>query len=105
LLPPETVAVVAALRSRLDVAEPGTVLEPVVFDPQAPDLEILDPETLLELAASRAWHSGDQDAFDKALARLPIDSAEQHRRLAGLCERSRLRSEMQGLFSNQDRLV
>jgi len=94
-LPPEAVAVVVALRAWLDVAEPGAVWEPVAFDPSSPQPEQLDPETLLELAAARAWHSGDQDTFDRALARLPSDRAEQHRQLAALCERSRLRSEAQ----------
>ncbi len=103
-LPAEAVAAVAALRTWLDVAEPGAVFEPAVFDPPAPESEQLDPETLLELAAARAWRSGDHEAFDKALARLPADRAQYHRRMAEVCERSRLRSEAQRLSSHQDRL-
>lgn len=103
-LPAEAVTTVAALRSWLDVAEPGTAWEPVVFDPPAPEPEQLDPETLLELAAARAWRSGDHEAFDRALARLPVDRAQHHRRMAEVCERSKLRSEAQRLSSNQDRL-
>jgi hypothetical protein len=90
-LPAEAVAVVAAMRAWLDVAEPGEVFEPVAFAPPSPRPEQLDPETLLELAAARAWHSGDQDAFDKALARLPSDRAEHHRGMASVCERIRLK--------------
>ena len=103
-LPAEAFAAVAALRTWLDVAEPGAVLDPVVFDPPAQAPEQLDPETLLELAAARAWRSGDHEAFDRALARLPTDRAQHHRRMAEVCERSRLRSEALRLLSSQDRL-
>lgn len=103
-LPADAVAAVTALRTWLDLAEPGAVFEPAVFHPPAPEPEQLDPETLLELAAARAWRSGDHEAFDRALARLPADRAQHHRRMAAVCERSRLRSEAQRLSSNQDRL-
>lgn len=103
-LPAEAVAAVTALRTWLDLAEPGAVFEPTVFDPPASEPEQLDPETLLELAAVRAWRTGDHEAFDRALARLPADRAQHHRRMAAVCERSRLRSEAQRFSSNQDRL-
>lgn len=103
-LPAEAVAAVVALRTWMDVAEPGAVLEPGIFEPPVPEPEQLDPETLLELAAARAWRSGDHEAFDRALARLPAERAQHHRRMAEVCERSRLRSEAQRLSSNQDRL-
>lgn len=62
-----------------------------IHEPVQPECEQLDPEALLEVAASRAWYSGDQEAFEKALARLPVDRAAMHRRLAGICEMARLR--------------
>lgn len=99
-LPAEAVAAVVTLRTWLDVAEPGAVLEPVVFDPPAPEPEQLDPETLLELAAARAWRSGDQKAFDKALTRLPADRADHHRRMAAVCDlissRQEARAQLKG---------
>jgi hypothetical protein len=91
-LPTETVKLFEQLRAKVDAAEPGAVLQLPMLEAPAPEREPpLDPEALLEVATSRAWYSGDQEAFEKALARLPADRAAVHKRLAGICEMARLR--------------
>lgn len=103
-LPADAAAVLAALRAWLDAGAPGGTWQAPELSSPTHMTEPLDPETLLELAAARAWQAGDQEGFDKALARLPADRAAHHRRMAAVCERSRLRSEVQRLSRNQDRL-
>lgn len=95
LLPPElpadAAAVQAALRSWLEDGAPGGTWQVPEMGPPAAVTEPPESEVLLELAAARAWRDGDQEAFDKALAGLPIDSADHHRRMAGVCDLIRTR--------------
>lgn len=90
LLPPalsvDAEAVQAALRAWLDDGAPGGIWQVPELGPHASRAEPLEPEILLELTAARAWKAGDQEAFDKALARLPEDRAEHHRRMAQVCD-------------------
>jgi hypothetical protein len=79
-------------------AEPVPVLEPEVATTEQPD-----PETLLEMEAARAWQAGDQVAFDKALARLPVDRAEHHRRMASVCDLIKSRQSERARLKGDDR--
>lgn len=93
-LTPAAVRVIEQFRGWLDSAEPAEIWKPVAeADGPEASAEPLDADTLLELAAARAWRSGDHEAFEKALVRLPADRAEHHRRVAAACERSRMRHE------------
>lgn len=85
-LPPDAAAVQAALRAWLDSAQPGEVFNPSELGLAAPVTEPLEPEILLELVAARAWRAGDQEGFERALSRLPAESVEHHRRMAGVCD-------------------
>lgn len=90
LLPPalsvDAESVQAALRAWLDDGAPGGIWQVPELGPHASQAEPLEPEILLELAAARAWQVRDQEAFDRALARLPAGRAEHHRRMAGVCD-------------------
>lgn len=89
----EDVRVFVDLRAWLDNGAPGGTWQPPRLDSSTPEAEVLEPEILLELAAARAWRSGDLDAFDKALSRLPEDRAAHHRRMARACDLIRARQE------------
>lgn len=89
----EAIKIMERTRAWLDVAEPGATLQPIVLDPPAREHESLEPEILLELVAARAWRHGDLAAFHAALARLPADRAEHHRRMASMCDLIKARQE------------
>lgn len=98
-LPAEAAAIQAALRAWLDKAAPGDFFNPPELEPPAPKAEQLDPETLLELAAALAWQADDKEAFNKALARLPADLAQHHRRVAGVCDLIKTRQRARGTLA------
>jgi hypothetical protein len=97
LLPPElpadAAAVRAALRAWLDAGAPGGTWQAPELGPPAAVAEPLEPEFLLELAAARAWRDGDQEAFDRALERLPADLADHHRRMAAVVDMIKTRQQ------------
>lgn len=72
---------------------------PVVATPEPPELDLA-----AEMAAAQAWRDGRTEAFQQALARLPEDRADHHRRMASVCnliksrqaERARLKGEVRG---------
>lgn len=69
----------------------------------APEREQLEPEITIELAAAQAWRDGDQVAFEKALAHLPADSADHHRRMAATCEMIKMRQEARARLKGEVR--
>lgn len=102
-LPADAAAIQAELRAWLDKAAPGDIFNPPALAPPTPEAESLEPEIPLELAAARAWQAGDQEAFEKALARLPAASAQHHRRMAGVCDLIRSRQQERARLKGEDR--
>jgi hypothetical protein len=98
-LPAEAAAIQAGLRAWLHKAAPGDIFNPSALDPPTPEAESLEPEILLELAAARAWRAGDQEAFDRALARLSAGSAQHHRRMAAVVDMIRTKQQARAAFA------
>lgn len=99
----EEARVFVSLREWLDEGAPGGTWQPPQLDPPTPEPEALEPEILLELAAAQAWRAGDEVAFELALAKLPADRSEHHRRMAGVCDLIKARQAERARLKGEDR--